>query len=673
MKNTYPIREIENSWIPLSDGTRLAARIWLPEDAEQTPVPAILEYLPYRKNDLMAIRDSIHHPWFASRGYACLRVDIRGSGDSDGILYNEYVKQEQDDGLEIIAWIAEQPWCNGSVGMMGISWGGFNSLQMAARRPPALKAVIALCATDDRYADDAHYIGGCVLASDMMLWGGIFFAHNCCPPDPQLFGDGWRETWLARMEKAAPPIEMWMGHQHRDAYWKHGSVCEDFGAIDIPVYAVGGWADGYSDSVFRTLAGLSGPAKGLIGPWAHSYPDSALPGPQINFLNEALRWWDHWLKGEPNQIMDEPKFRLWMQESVPPQTSYEHRPGRWVAEPSWPPPAAHTASQTYFLNERGLRSDPGADKAITIHSKQTHGLHAGRWCPFGAPGELPADQRHEDGLTQTFTSPPLADAVEILGFPTVTLTLSVDQPVALIALRLCDVAPNGASTLVTRGILNLTHRDSHEHPTALEPGKEYSVTIQLNAIAHAMPAGHRWRLAVATTHWPMAWPSPKPVALTLHCGEGCQLTLPIRPLQATDETLPAFEPITEAVGPTIPFERLREPDRGQRIEQDLVSGITWLIDSYDMGATRLQNNGMAFEISFSNTFSIVEDDPLSAKIEFESTFALRRGDWQTEMKNISVLTADATHFYLTNTIDAYEGDTQAFTKTWTAKIPRDLV
>lgn len=661
----------------MSDGSRLAARIWLPSDAEQNPVPAILEYLPYRKNDLMAIRDSIHHSWFASHGYACLRVDIRGSGDSDGILTDEYLQQEQDDGMEIIAWIAAQPWCSGSVGMMGISWGGFNSLQMAARRPPALKAVIAHCATDDRYADDAHYIGGCVLASDQMLWGGIFFAHNCCPPDPQLFGNSWRETWIARMENAAPPIETWMAHPHRDAYWKHGSICEDFDAIDIPVYAVGGWADGYSDTVFRTLAGLSGPAKGLIGPWAHSYPDSASPGPQIGFMSEALRWWDHWLKDEPNAIMDEPKFRLWMQESVPPQTMYDKRSGRWVAEPSWPPPVEHVDPQIYFLNEDELSPAPDtgeimADATITIQSKQTHGLYAGRWCPFGAPGELPGDQRHEDIHAQTFTSPPLEEPVEILGFPTLTLTLSVDQPTALVAVRLCDVAPNGASTLITRGILNLTHRDSHEHPTALEPGKEYSVTVQLNAIAHAMPAGHRWRLAVATTHWPMAWPAPKPVTLMLHGGKS-RLALPVRPPQATDEALPKFAPAEAALGPTISIEKLRESARGRRIEHDLVSGVTQLIDSYDMGATRLGNNGMEFGIDFSNTFTIVEDNPLSAKIEFESTFTLGRGDWQTTMKNRSVLTSDATHFHLTNTIDAYEGETQAFTKTWIAKIPRDLV
>jgi putative CocE/NonD family hydrolase len=261
IRTNFPfiIREIENTWIPLSDGTRLATRIWLPVDAENNPVPALLEYLPYRKNDGTAIRDAIRHPYLAGHGYACVRVDMRGSGDSDGILYDEYLPREQDDALEVLAWIAAQPWCSGSIGMFGISWGGFNSLQIAARRPPELKAIITVCSTDDRYADDVHYIGGCVLAYDMLPWASIMLAYNATPPDPRFVGERWRDMWFERMEKSPPFVEAWLTHQRRDAYWQHGSVCEDFSAITIPVYAVGGWADGYPNAIPRLLAGLSGP------------------------------------------------------------------------------------------------------------------------------------------------------------------------------------------------------------------------------------------------------------------------------------------------------------------------------------------------------------------------------------------------------------------------------
>ena len=299
----------------MSDGTRLAARLWLPEDAERDPVPAILEYLPYRKGDAFAKRDTHHHPWFAGHGYAGVRVDLRGSGDSDGILLDEYLPQEQDDGLEVIAWLAEQPWCSGAVGMIGISWGGFNGLQIAARRPPALKAVISMCASDDRYADDVHYVGGCVLGVDMLSWAATMLTLTAMPPDPAAVGDGWRATWLERMERSPSMVEAWLAHQRRDDFWRQASVCEDYAAIEAPVYAVGGWADGYSNAVPRLVEGLPGPRKGLIGPWSHAFPQDGEPGPAIGFLQECKRWWDRWLKGIDNGIEREPVLRAWMQDT----------------------------------------------------------------------------------------------------------------------------------------------------------------------------------------------------------------------------------------------------------------------------------------------------------------------------------------------------------------------
>ncbi|MDX1432292.1 MAG: CocE/NonD family hydrolase, partial [Gammaproteobacteria bacterium] len=266
-RESFPraIREVENVFIPLSDGTRLAARMWLPDDAEQDPVPAVLEYIPYRKRDFMRLRDEPMHAYYAGHGYAAVRVDLRGSGDSDGVLEDEYLPREQLDALEVIAWLAEQPWCDGNVGMTGISWGGFNALQVAARAPPALKAVITLCASDDRYADDAHYMGGCLL-SENQIWGTVLFTINALPPDPMLVGERWRECWRERLEHDRPFPAVWLAHQRRDEYWKQGSVCEDFSRIRCPVYAIGGWADGYSNAVPRLLAGLEVPRKGLIGP-----------------------------------------------------------------------------------------------------------------------------------------------------------------------------------------------------------------------------------------------------------------------------------------------------------------------------------------------------------------------------------------------------------------------
>ncbi|MGH3015726.1 MAG: CocE/NonD family hydrolase, partial [Gaiellaceae bacterium] len=348
------VREIEHTWIKLADGTRLAARIWLPEDAEDDPVPAILEFLPYRKTDGTAIRDAARQPYLAGFGYAAVRVDVRGTGESDGTLTDEYTEQEQEDALEVLAWLRAQPWCDGTLGMWGISWGGFNSLQIAARRPPGLRAIVTLCSTDDRYADDVHYRGGCVLALDMLHWASSMLTWNARPPDPRLYGEGWREAWLERLETLTPWIEHWLGHQRRDGYWQHGSVCEDYAAIECPVFAVGGFADGYTNAVPRLLAGLSVPRKGLVGPWAHAFPDDALPGPSIGFLQECVRWFDHWLKGAGNGVMDEPMLRVWMQDSVAPRPQYELRPGRWVAEPAWPSP--HVGSRVWELPLDGPRS-----------------------------------------------------------------------------------------------------------------------------------------------------------------------------------------------------------------------------------------------------------------------------------------------------------------------------
>ena len=235
---------------------------------------------------------------------------------SSGELADEYLSRELEDACEVIDWISRQSWCSGAVGMMGKSWGGFNALQTAALRPPALKAIITVCSTDDRYADDIHYMGGALL-NDNLWWGTIMLAYQARPPDPALVGEGWRDEWLERLKSLPFFPALWLAHQRRDAYWRHGSVCEDFSAITCPVFAVGGWADAYTNAVPRLLEGLKVPRLGLIGPWAHVYPQDGMPGPAIGFLQEALRWWDHWLKGEDRGIMAEPMLRAFIEHWSP--------------------------------------------------------------------------------------------------------------------------------------------------------------------------------------------------------------------------------------------------------------------------------------------------------------------------------------------------------------------
>lgn len=702
IRTEYPheVRVIEHTWIPMSDGTRLAARIWLPADAAENPVPAILEYIPYRKNDFTAVRDSLRHPYFAGHGYASVRVDIRGSGDSEGILHDEYLAQEQDDALEVLAWLARQPWCTGAVGMIGKSWGGFNGLQVAARRPPQLKAVITLCSTDDRYADDVHYRGGCLMGSDMLYWASTMLVYNARPPDPRFVGDRWRELWFERMEQTPPFVEEWVGHQRRDAYWQHGSVCEDYGAIECPVLAVGGWLDSYRDAVLRLLEGLPGPRKGLIGPWAHEYPEVAEPGPRIGFLQECLRWWDQWLKGKPTGVMDEPMLRVWMQESTPPSTNYPaERAGRWVAEACWPSgrtvptryrprgtalvpvepaenapaPAGADLDGTGPGSAAGERENPvrrpGEAAAHTCTTVAAQGLHAGVWCPFGRAGDLPSDQRHEDALALTFTTAPLAAPLEILGNPEVRVELSSDRPFGLVSARLCDVAPDGSSTLVSAGLLNLTHRNGHDTPAPLVPGERYAVTVELDAIAHSLPAGHRWRLALTPHYWPRAWPSPEPVTLTIYEG-ATELILPGRPANPADEQLEPFEPSETA--PVMPVERLRPDYRERTIHHDLVAGEWVLTDASDTGLNRLPD-GSEFDTVELDTYRIREGEPQAASVECRRTIRVGNGAWQTRVETRSTMTTDAAAFHLTNELTAFEGDEKVFEKSWTKRVPRDHV
>lgn len=665
----YPIREIEHTTIPMPDGVRLAARIWLPVDAEERPVPAILEYIPYRKNDFTAFRDSIRHPYFAGHGYASVRVDMRGSGDSEGILYDEYLPQEQDNALEVMAWLAAQPWCTGDVGIIGKSWGGFNGLQIAARRPPQLKAVISIYSTDDRYADDVHFRGGCLLACDMLPWASRMFVMNGLPPDPRHVGERWREMWLDRLEHTPPFIEAWMSHQTRDAFWKQGSVCEDFSDITCPVYAVGGWADAYTNAVPRLLEGLPGPRKGLIGPWSHEYPEVATPGPAIGFLQECLRWWDYWLKGVDTGIMDEPMLRVWLQDSVEPSPYYRERPGRWVTEPAWPSP--NLEPQTYWLNSGTLDQAPAAETELRYLGSLFAGADAGVWCPYGDPADLPPDQRAEDGLALSFESGPLQEPVEILGFPEVTLTVSADRPNALVVVRLCDVAPTGASLLVSRGFLNLTHRDSHEQPSPLEPGWRYSVKIRLDVAGHRLPAGHRWRLSVSPTYWPQAWPSPEPVTLSVFTGQASRLTLPVRPPQAEDDRVPPFE-LPES-SPPLKFEQVNSYARKRAVQRDIARKTLELTDVSDGGRKKLLPDGLEFYSRSSEIFSVFEADPLSAAIRCEHTMGMQRGEWRIRIETVSTMSADAEAFYITNLIEAYEGNTRIFTRASDFKAPRHLV
>jgi uncharacterized protein len=653
-------REILDARIPLADGTRLAARLWLPADPD--PVPAILEYLPYRQRDGTYDRDALTYPRIAARGYAGVRVDLRGSGESDGLLCDEYAPQEQDDALEVIAWIARQPWCSGAVGMMGISWGGFNALQVAARRPPALRAIITVCSTDDRYADDVHYMGGAPLTSTFG-WAGALTSILAHPPDPAAVGERWRAMWRERLAAMPLFVAPWLRHQRRDAYWRHGSVCEDWNAIDCPVFAVGGWTDAYTNAIPRLLAGLSVPRQALIGPWAHKYPHMGVPGPAAGFLQEALRWWDRWLK-DRDDPESPPMLRAWMMNSVRPAPLHAERPGRWIAEPSWPPPSVKP--HRLHLTTGRLADWPGDPQPVVVCTPQHLGAVGGNWCPFGLSPDDADDQREDDALSAVWDSPPLDTRLELLGAPDLELEVACDAPQANLIARLCDVHPDGASLRVSYGVLNLAHRDGHADPAPLEPGRRYTVRLRLNDVAFAFPPGHRIRLALSTTYWPILWPGPTTARVTVRAGSA---VLPVRSPRPEDAAVGV--PPAETASParkTVLLEgsSLRETGR------DIGTGERFWRAVEAPSRVRIEALGTEIEIASRTEYRIRDGDPLSARMDMLRRQTVLRGEIETRTELQASLRATATHFEITATLEAFEGAASVCRREWREAIPRDL-
>jgi putative CocE/NonD family hydrolase len=612
-----PVEELGDVWIPLPDGSRLSTRLWLPPGARSEPVPAVVEVSPYRHEDHTRRRDAVRHPYFAEHGYASLRVDIRGSGASSGVLLDEYTEQEQEDVCTALAWIAEQPWCDGSLGMIGLSWGGFAALQAAARRPAALKAIVALCASADRYGADVKYHGGCVLGCELLPWSSTMLAMSVRPPDPDLAGEGWRELWLERLEQAVPFAETWLAHQRRDDYWHVGSPCEDYAGIECPVYAVGGWADPYRQAVLDLLSSLSCPRKGLIGPWSHRYPEEGAPGPAVDFRAECVRWWDHWLKGKENGVMDEPMLHAWM-----PRAAADGQPeGRWVSEERWPP--LRPVPDAYSLGEGSLTLAAGPEHELPISSPESTGLDAGAWCPW-TETDVAGDQSRDDELSLTFTSEPLEAPVEVLGAASLTVEVASNEPRALLAVRLCDVAPDGSSRLVIR-------------------------------------------VAISSSYWPWAWPSPRNAGVCLFTGATSRFELPVRPAGQRD---------------CVPAGLLSPPDQGdvhggsvRRLVHDRDPGPDrWTLEvERTRGRRNVPPGTLEIEGAQTDVYRIEDGDPLSAEVECRRRMGMIRDAWSAHVETRSAMSSDAESFLLTHQVDAYENGVLVFSRARTFTVPRDLV
>jgi putative CocE/NonD family hydrolase len=537
----YEVQILYDVRLTVRDGVQLSANLFLP--TPRTPgerFPAILEMIPYRKDDWRYNTDHSRMIYLAQHGYGCCRLDVRGTGSSGGVAYDEYTEAETQDGCDAVAWLARQPWCSGSVGMWGVSYGGFTAIQVAMQRPPALKAIFPVYATDDRYTDDVHYLGGCKTVSEMAQYAVSQVAMNALPPRPTYTGADWQAQWRQRLEQTPPWTLAWLRHQHDGPYWRRGSLAPDYSRITCAIYHVGGWNDGYTNAALRMHEFCSAPRKTLVGNWVHAMPDYAYPGPNLDWLHELLRFFACWLKGIDSGVMAEPGFTYFRRQYTPPETFPAVLAGEWCAEPQYPP--ARTATTALYFGAQTLTPlcpQPPAPGHSDVYTHRPTWGTAGGLC-FGAgmgPNGLAGDLRPDEALAVTYTSAPLTTPLDILGIPHVVLHLRCTAPVAHVVVRLADVAPDGTSALVTTGVLNLTHRSGHTAPAPLDPDEIYTVRVPLKAAGYRFLPGQRIRVAVAGALWPVIWPSPYPCDTFLYCGPAypSRLELPVLP---SDPRLP---------------------------------------------------------------------------------------------------------------------------------------
>jgi len=658
------IENIEHFWIPLSDGTHLAARRWQPVDALQTPVPAILEYIPYRKRDGTRSRDEMHD-YFAHQGYVSIRVDMRGSGESDGLLLDEYLIKEQDDACELIAWISEQPWCNGSVAMIGKSWGGFNALQVAARRPPALKTIVSVCSTDNRYTDDIHYCGGTLL-NDNLWWGAIMLVYQARPLDESIAGPEWRKKWTERLDAMPFWPAMWLENQRLNRYWMQGSIGYDWQAIECPVFLWGGWSDSYSNALMRMLINLKVPRLAVVGPWGHLYPHDGMPGPAIGFLQEVCRWWDFWLKDINTGIMKEPVLRAYIEEWSNPWQQREHTPGHWVGEASWP--SSTIQNQLLFLStaHQLCEKEPIKHGSYSISSVQLTGSTAGAFMGSGW-ADHPSDQRQDDAYSLVFDTEPLDHAIELLGSPIAHLQVSSDRPNGHICIRLCDIAPEGSSRRVSFQMLNLTHKDGHEKPEPLIPQKIYAISMSLNDCGYRFDKGHRIRMAISPCYWPCVWPSAQQTTLTIHTPES-YLSLPIRIPQEQDAVIHFDLPVHG----TKPAMTLIEDNQTQRSYNfDYVAGTATYKTKTKEGLLAFDDINTAKSHSLERTYTINPLDPLTAYGQITQKYCIKYPPALFDIFSTVTMQATETDFIMQGSLDIFENNEPCYKKEFNATIARD--
>jgi putative CocE/NonD family hydrolase len=662
------VRLIKNILIPMRDHTRLAADLYVPQEWALDigpPLPIVMEYIPYRKDEVPPGRR--FYEYLARHGYLIARVDIRGTGASEGLNVDEYVLQEQLDGYDAVEWLAKQPWCDGNVNMMGISYGGFTSLQVASHAPPHLKSIIPMYFTDDRFTDDCHYRGGHLRKYyDIGYYGNFMITYNALPPYPEWSGEDWATIWEEHIARNEPYLLKWLKHQVNGPYWRHGSVRDVADRIRCPVFMIGGWRDGYPNPPLRLYQALKVPRKVLVGPWNHALPDTAVPGPRIDYLHETVRWLDYWCKGRDTGIMGEPPVVVYMQHSERPVVDRLDSAGEWRAETQWPAPGA--GERVFFLGPDGLLADsPGTEGEDSFEYIATVGVTAGLWSG-GLQFGLPGDQRPDEAFSLVYTSAPLEQEVHVLGRPGAMLHVSSSASVIGFAASLADVAPDGTSHLVAKGMLNATRRESLSAPMPVTPGEIYELEIDIDATAWVFPKGHRIRVAVASADWPNVWPTPQPATNTVYRGNArpSRLVLPTVPPQGSARP-PRFRPS--------PATLQRHSDAPEpvtwEVVQDVLTGQSKLFIR-SAGDERINNTTVVRRV-YSLTAQVDPADPASASAHGRHVSRIRRPNGVVEGSSDVVIQASRTHFHVTIDLEIRLNGALHHHRSWVESVPRVLM
>lgn len=652
---TYGVR-MEQAWIPMGDGVRLAATLYMPDGAKRDEkFPALLEYLPYRKDDGTAAGDYPKHSYFAHRGYVSARVDIRGFGASEGVPpEREYSEREQEDGEQVIAWLTHQSWSNGNVGMFGISWGGFTALQMAMRHAPGLKAILAVDATAELFHDDVHYVDGMAHIDEFELnmdmaegWVGA--------PDYSL-----DERVLGPRFDSPPWSLLYLKRQHDGPFWRER--VRPLREITTPSFLIGGLLDGYRDNVPDMLLQSKAPLKAIVGPWNHTFPNDAVPGPQIEWRDQAVRWFDYWLKGQDTGVLQDPRLIIYVQHWHPPDPNLQTVPGEWRREDVWPP--KDVRNTTLFLQpNHGLADSVAPQATHRLKYVPTIGVEAGFWW-----GELLSDPRPVDAFSLIYDSPPLTRDIAILGRPHALLEASATAPLADWFARLSDVAPDSRVTQISGAGINGAQRESMSDPRDLEPGKVYPFDIEMHLTSWVFPKGHRIRVAISNALWPMVIPTPYSMTTSLELGgsSGSRLLLPIVPLHGAPA--PDFSPPQPSEQRTdIKNEGFPWPGEwtAERDEARQKTTVHWKGKDgyvYPWG-TEDDFENLTYE------GDDVHPEMCSVRGEAESIFALKGRTlvWRGHL----LVTTDQKSFYYKYTRELLKDGQMLKSKTWQETIPRD--